>query len=99
MQAETAVEIDGGMGRSVRARDRDGGTHGVISGFAVRHDDIQAIDRSALKDDDQNVFARRSCIGGLDRAGQPGRDSTHAEHGDSGAFQKEATRGHMDFSP
>ena len=58
VQAEQAVEIDGRIGRAVRARNRDGGPQIVIALLAVRDHDVQSVHRAALEDRDQDFLSR-----------------------------------------
>jgi hypothetical protein len=48
-----AIEVDDGV-----LRDRDTRTLLVIRRFAVRHDHVQAVDRAALEEADQNRAVR-----------------------------------------
>src|SRR5579863_4297571 len=56
VKSEEAVEID-----DLVARDVDGWAHGVVGALVVWHDDVEAIGRAALEDDNQPlvVHARR----------------------------------------
>ena len=45
MQSEKAVEVEHGFPGDV-----DGRTHGVVTGLAVRYDDVEAVGCSALED-------------------------------------------------
>src|SRR5471030_218179 len=54
MKSEETVQIESASGTS-GPRHSDRGTRVVISLLAVRDDDVQAVDRSALKNRDQHL--------------------------------------------
>ena len=72
MQAEEAIEVDGGVftpaGGLRGPRHRDGGPHIVVALLAVRHHDVEAVGCAALEDGDQDFLARRGRIRGIERA-------------------------------
>jgi hypothetical protein len=74
MQAEEPIQIDGAVTcgelppKSHRARDGDARTHGVIGLLAVRHNDVEGVRRTALKEANQGFALRR-------------RPELHAERG------------------
>ena len=55
MQTEEAIEIERCLSAAVGFRNRDVRPHVVVAVLAVRHDDIQAINRAALKDRNQRL--------------------------------------------
>jgi len=67
MQSEKAVEIEHGF-----LRDVDGRTHGVVARFAVRHNNVESVGGSALKDHDQTLRANA----GIGRAKGGARQET-----------------------
>ena len=66
MQAKESVEIDRTAGL-IRLLDGDRAAEIVILAFAVRHDHIQAIDRTSLKNSDQNLLLAITLRSGLGR--------------------------------
>src|SRR5689334_20485064 len=92
MQAEEAVEIDRDFGVSgLRFGNRDRRARVVITRFTERHDDVQAVDRAALKDRDQSLaFAAGDSVAlvGQDRTlEKTRRGERHAD-----ACQRDAAR-------
>src|SRR5215218_8220564 len=61
MEAEEAVEIDGGVAGSRRGPgDGDGPARLVVGAVTMRHDHAQAVDGTALKHHDQHLAAKTS---------------------------------------
>src|SRR5262249_26575131 len=59
MQAEKSVEVDGGIVyAALRRRNRNAGAHAVVIGFAERHDDVQSIRGTPLKEHDELLLVR-----------------------------------------
>src|SRR5580692_8646751 len=76
MEAEESVEID-----NLIARNGDAGAHGVVVLLAVGHHDVEAIGRSALKDDDEAAAwagRRNGCCFGHHRANKKAWDGRGA---------------------
>jgi hypothetical protein len=87
MQSEEAVEVE-----NLILRYGDGGAHGVVVGFAVGNDDIEAVGCSALEDDDE-LLALRCCLGGRghDGAGEERRQRRGASQGECAVAEEEAS--------
>ncbi len=66
MQAEEAVEIDDAI--LAGARDGERRPHLVVRGFAVRHDDVEAVGGAALEDHDEALAAAAGLGGAVNRA-------------------------------
>jgi hypothetical protein len=77
VQTEEAVEVDGpqraGSLPVVRARHAQRRAMAVVSRFAVRHDDVQRVGRSAEEHDDEHIAARRHGGRREGKARHPGR--------------------------
>src|ERR1700681_3112517 len=58
-EAEEDIEIDDGVVAGAWARDGDARPRLVVVGFSERHDDVQAVDGSALKNRDELFGAPR----------------------------------------
>src|SRR5215469_15591665 len=85
MQAEEAVEVE-----DVLARDVDAGPHRVVRALAVRHDDVEAVGRTTLKDDDQPLGTRAGFDCSEGGARQESRDGGCADDGQSAIAKKYA---------
>src|SRR6266403_6214071 len=98
MQAEKTVEVDGRALHALpRLRNRDGRANAVVILFAERHDDIQSVSGSPLKEHDQFFLVRH--WSGYHRALEERGNRAHADHGDSATFHKNATRNVHGRSP
>ena len=87
MQSEETVEIERGFGAALaRLRNRYGGSHAVVIRFGERHDDVEAIHRAALKEDDHFLLVgrRRADNGALQKRGQ----CCHSQHCHAAVFQE-----------
>src|SRR5665213_2907886 len=96
MQAEEAVEIDGGV--LAWATDaylwggyRDGGAQIVIMFITEGHHNVQAVHGAALENRHQHFLARAGHFCRA-RAGEPGRSRTQPEHGDAHIFEEDSPR-------
>src|SRR5208337_2641063 len=82
MQPEEAVEIDHLLPRNI-----DAGPHRVIGALGMRHNDVQAVGRTALKDDHQPLvgagFGRAPCC-----TRKEGRDRRGANYSHRAALQE-----------
>ena len=67
MEPEKSIEVEHAA-LAATLSDRDGGARIVIVGLAMRHDDIEAIDRAAQEDDDDSLAAGIT----FERARRPG---------------------------
>jgi len=76
MQSEKAVEIQYRFPGDVDSR-----THGVVTGFAMWHDDVETVGRSALKDDDQTLVADAGISRAESGAGEEARKRGGADCG------------------
>jgi hypothetical protein len=86
MQSEKAVKVE-----DIFLRDVDAGPHRVISAFTMRHDDIQAVSGTALKDHDQPLGARSGLGCTKCRTRQETRDGSGANNSQSAIAKKNAT--------
>src|SRR5437899_10957235 len=87
MQSEKAVEVEHGFPGDV-----DGRTHGVVTGLAVRYDDVEAVGCSALEDHYQALAA----VAGVGRAKgcarQKARQRSCANYGQRAVAKKNPSR-------
>src|SRR5262245_35466307 len=84
MKREPPIQVDGAV-RLSRRRHGNARSQIVIAFFKIRHDDIQAVSRAALKDRYENfsfVLALRC------RAKKPRRRDTQAGYRESGGTKK-----------
>ena len=98
MQPEVAVEIDG---RSV-AFHRDAEWPSSAAARSTRRrraaQHIQAIDRPALENRDQDLLVSRRRVVGKCRPAEPRRRRAHAEHRERGTLQKKSSGRHCLYS-
>ena len=86
MEAEEAIEVE-----DLLLGDGDGGAHGVVVGFAVGDDDVEAVGCSALEDDDEALALRFGGLGlGEDGAGEEGGQDGGAGEGECSVTEEEA---------
>src|SRR5580700_4522486 len=97
MKSEESVQIDSRVGSAVWLGNRDRWPQFVIPLLAERHYHVQAVDRAALKDRDQDFLAGFGRFSGEDRARQPGRQGADAEHRERGAFQEHTSGWHCSY--
>ena len=101
VQAEEAIQIDGGVFALVAAADGprhgDGGPQIVVGLLAVRHHDVQAVGRAALENGHQDLLARRGRVGGIERALEPQRRRARPHHGQRRIAKKNAAIGHVHY--
>src|SRR5437016_13400522 len=71
MQAEKAVQVDGGIRRIGGFWDRQRGAQSIVGGVAKRDYDVQAVGGAALKNGDQNLLVQRRGGVGESAASQP----------------------------
>src|SRR5580658_783884 len=95
MQPEESIQIEHSLAWNINA-----GPHRVILIFAVRHDNIQTISRTALKDHDQAFSARTRFNRAHGSASQKARHGHSTDHGESTVTKKNPTsNGHKNSSP
>src|SRR6266478_3409971 len=75
MQSEKAVEGEHGF-----LRDVDGRPHGVVTGFAVGHNDIEAVGGAALKDYDESLGTDSGVGSAKARTGQETRKRRRTDY-------------------
>ena len=95
MQAEEAVEIYGGIRRSVRLGQRQIRAQIVIGGFSVGNDYVQPIHGAALKNCDEDFLARAGSVFRVQRAREPSGRRADPHHRHGGTLEKYATCVHL----
>ena len=93
VEAEEAVEVDGRVAAAGRPRNRDRRPRLVVIGLAVRHDDAQAVDGSALEDGDEPLRANGSSLR-EGRAREERRREAEADEREGAVLEEDATGGH-----
>src|SRR6185437_268409 len=98
MKTEVAVEIDSRSVASIGTRNGQARPQRVVRGIGMRHNYIQAIDRPALENRNQDLLVSRRCGFRKCRPAEPRRRPTHAEHCERGTLQKNSSGWHA-FTP
>ncbi len=83
VQSEEAVEID-----DLVARDVDGWAHGVVGALVVRYDDVEAVGRAALEDDDEALVLCGQRLARVGGASEKRRNGCGAYDGEAAVSQK-----------
>src|SRR5215469_11761627 len=95
MQSKKAIEIQNCISRNVNR-----GTHSVVSGLAMRNDDVEAVRSPTLKDHDETLGGRAWFLGAKSCPTQKSRHTSGGCDCERTIAKKDATRDHkIELSP